>query len=159
MAFTGWMISTLFSLERWHLKANFRFWISGSKSKYSTATRPSIELMTKPSLFGKMRMHRVWYLSEDSRRVTNCSILRRSQIRTLRSDVATTNFSSMQFIEYTFPLFCSYVPTHSFSLVSHNFTVLSQLPVKIPFTLVAISTHFMASLCVPIVVSVCVFKS
>lgn len=34
IAFTGWIISILFSFERWHLNANFRFWISGSRSKY-----------------------------------------------------------------------------------------------------------------------------
>uniref|UniRef100_A0A8W7Q2K7 Uncharacterized protein n=1 Tax=Anopheles coluzzii TaxID=1518534 RepID=A0A8W7Q2K7_ANOCL len=122
------MCSISFCFDRWHLKANFFFCHSGLGLKYSSATRPSIELIT-------------------------------SQISTFRSEVATTSRSSMQLIEYTLPALWSYVPTHSFSRPSHSFTVRSQLPVSMPFTIDAYSTHFTAASCVPRLCSMCVFRS
>ena len=46
IALTGYICSTAFSFNLWHLNAYFLFCTSGLGSRYSTATLPSIELRT-----------------------------------------------------------------------------------------------------------------
>mmetsp|Transcript_12402 Transcript_12402/g.30022 ORF Transcript_12402/g.30022 Transcript_12402/m.30022 type:complete len:256 (-) Transcript_12402:82-849(-) len=158
-ALTGYTVSTpLASCARWHLNAYFLLWNSGAASKYSIATRPSIDESAYPSPFGYVRMQRVWNFSDDSRFCSGSESFRTSYTHTWRFAVPTTMRFWVTAIVNTLSG-TSVVDWHLAVRVSHTLTCLSHPPDTTHPSSFCQQTAFTAFSCSPTTVSVDVAKS
>mmetsp|Transcript_20620 Transcript_20620/g.42277 ORF Transcript_20620/g.42277 Transcript_20620/m.42277 type:complete len:203 (-) Transcript_20620:344-952(-) len=135
---------------RWHLNAYFL--ASASGSKYSIATRPSMDATANPSPSGKQRRQRVWYLSELSRSNSGPAVkLRTSKPTMCLPAVPTTSRVSVRAMVKT--LSCtSRLHTGGDPKAprgSQQFTFPSQPPVKTVLIWGAYSQQRIGFACVP----------